>query len=130
MLSQFEDYTQELSKEEKKILPIVVNGLKKCIGKEKAYTNKAITQAIKMRYHIKVSDARLRKIIQYIRTKDLVPLLIASSKGYYVSNDKEEIREYINSLNQRLNSIKSTAISMKRQYVNRFEGEGQSNMFQ
>ena len=130
MLNHFEDYTQELSKEEKRILPIVVNGLKKCTGKHKAFTNKSITKAIENRYDIKVSDARLRKIIQYIRNNDLVPLLIASSKGYYVSNDKEEIRDYINSLNQRLNSIKSTAVSMKRQYVSRFEGEGQSNMFQ
>ena len=35
----------------------------------------------------------------------MVPLLIATSKGYYVSNDTQEVQEYITSLQERANSI-------------------------
>ena len=109
MLNNFEDITHELTLEEKNtILPIIVNGLNLCIGKSKAYTNKQIVDAVNGKYNIKLNGPRLRKLIQYIRINDLVPLLVATSKGYYVSEDKEEIRDYIHSLEQRLHSIHNT----------------------
>lgn len=129
MLNNFEDITHELTAEEKNtILPIIVNGLNLCIGKSKAYTNKQIVDAVKGKYNIKLNGPRLRKLIQYIRINDLVPLLVATSKGYYVSEDKEEIRDYIHSLEQRLHSIHNTTNSLKKQYIAKYEHEYQSNL--
>lgn len=105
MITNFSEQTHELNKYELEVLqPIIVQGLKNKIGKDKAVTNKHICKALKSFGH-KITDSRLRKIIHNIRAKDLVPLLIATSKGYYVSNDTQEVQEYITSLQERANSI-------------------------
>ena len=105
MITNFSEQTHELNKYELEVLqPIIVQGLKNKIGKDKAVTNKHICKALKSFGH-KITDSRLRKIIHNIRANDLVPLLIATSKGYYVSNDTQEVQEYITSLQERANSI-------------------------
>jgi len=105
MITNFSEQTHELNKYELEVLqPIIVQGLKNKIGKDKAVTNKHICKALKSFGH-KITDSRLRKIIHNIRANDLVPLLIATSKGYYVSNDTKEVQEYITSLQERANSI-------------------------
>lgn len=105
MITNFSEQTQELNDYElKSLLPIIIQGLKTKIGKDKAVTNKHICKALKNFGH-KLTDSRLRKIIHHIRANDLVPLLIATSKGYYVSNNDEEIQDYIKSLQERANSI-------------------------
>lgn len=120
MLKNFEDYTAELSPEERKVVPILVNGLNKLIGKKNAWSNKRIAQTIQDRYNIKLSSPRLRKIIQYIRVKDLVPCLIATSNGYYVAATPKEVEDYIQSLEERINSISLTKYSIERQYKNKY----------
>tara|TARA_R110000824_G_scaffold206477_2_gene391551 strand:- start:1195 stop:1593 length:399 start_codon:yes stop_codon:yes gene_type:complete len=120
MLTNFENYTSELTPEERKMVPTIVNGLKQLIGKEKAWSNKRIGQAILDRYNVKLSSPRLRKIIQYIRVKDLVPCLIATSIGYYVAANKKEVEEYIKSLEERINSISLTKYSIERQFNNKY----------
>lgn len=125
MINNFEDITQELSGDEKKVLPILINGLKNCIGKEKSYSNKKIKGILLTKYNIKLSEPRLRKIIQYIRVKGLVPCLIATSKGYYVSNDMNEVRDYCESLQQRINAIKQTKESIENQIIKKWYNEHQ-----
>jgi hypothetical protein len=104
MLPLFEDITYDLTEKEKKIVPIVVRGLASKVGSSMAVTNKEIQAGMKRLGH-KVTDSRVRKLINYIRFHHLVPRLIATSKGYYVSNEKEEILKYISSLQARLNEI-------------------------
>ena len=120
MLTNFENYTSELSPEERKVVPILVNGLKKLIGKNNAWSNKRISHTIAERYNIKLSSPRLRKIIQYIRVKDLVPCLIATSSGYYVAATQQEVQDYIKSLEERINSISLTKLSIERQFHNKY----------
>ena len=55
-----------------------------------------------------MTGARLRKIVNYIRTNALQPLM-ATSKGYFVSNDVNVIMDQIQSLNQRAKSIRDCA---------------------
>ena len=130
MINNFEDITKELSGDEKRVLPIIVNGLKNCIGKQKSYSNKKIKGALLEKYNIKLSGPRLRKIIQYIRVKDLVPCLIATSRGYYVSDDMNEVREYCESLQQRINSIKQTKTSIEKQLIKKWYDPQQYNQTQ
>ena len=65
-----------------------------------------------------LNGARIRKIVNHIRLTGMCPNLIASSKGYYVSEDKSEILEYVNGLRERANAINQVAcILAKQAYV-------------
>ena len=60
-----------------------------------------------------LNGARIRKIVNHLRITGACPRLIASSKGYYVSNDREEITEYIQSLYARAEAILAVAKQMQ-----------------
>ena len=121
MLKNWEKQTHELTDEEKlKIVPILVSGFKKCVGKTFAYTNYKIKMSLYNNHGIKTSEPRIRKMIQYIRTHDLVDCIVASGKGYYISHNREEIESYIDSLQKRCNSIEETLGAVKRQFRRRF----------
>jgi len=81
-----------------------VKGLEKKLGKDQAITNKKMRACLK-ETGIKVSAPRIRKIINYIRRTNLVPCLVSTSKGYFVSSDKEELENYIQSLSERAEAI-------------------------
>lgn len=55
-----------------------------------------------------MSEIRLRKCINYIRTNGLLPV-IADDNGYYVTNDPIVIREMAESLRRRVASINAAA---------------------
>ena len=116
MITNFHSETQELNDYElTTLLPMIVRGLQKRIGKESAITNKKMCVAMKERGY-DISDARLRKIIHHIRANDLIPLLLATSKGYYISQDNQEIENYIKSLQERANSIEFIKTCLQKQY--------------
>ena len=72
MIKGFSEETQPLTEYERKvILPIILEGLKTKIGKANAVTNKYIISRLRDSY--KIDAARLRKIINHIRTNDLQP---------------------------------------------------------
>ncbi len=52
----------------------------------------------------KFTDVRLRKIVNYYRTNAILPIM-SSSKGYFVSYDKDKILTMIKSLSQRATAI-------------------------
>jgi len=105
MITNFEEITKELTETEiKKVIPLMINGLKTKIGKSKVITNKEMIEGLKQ-FGVKTSSPRVRKLIQAIRLTGSVERLIATSKGYYISNDVNELETYIESLNQRANSI-------------------------
>lgn len=101
MLEGFEHLTAELSDYEKQtLLPKIVAGLSTKRGKDKAITNKRIVQAMKDR-GFEITEVRVRKLVNHIRTQGIIPGLIATSAGYYISNDAQEIETYLRSLRQR-----------------------------
>lgn len=113
MITLFEDQTQPLSKEEKeKTVPNFIKFLSVKIGKENAVTSAKIIQAYKDKGK-EMSGAKVRKVINYIRMNNLIKGLIATSSGYYVSNDYKEIRQYINSLSDRIKAIEAVRNEME-----------------
>lgn len=104
MINGFKNETHELTAEEFRLLPLIVDGLKTKIGKVNAITNNKMVKAMKAHGH-KITPPRLRKIIHHIRITGLIERLVATSKGYYITNDKEELEDYIESLTQRAESI-------------------------
>lgn len=131
MIKGFDNETQPLTDYETGVLlPLLVRGLQTKIGHNSAVTNKHIVTSLKPTY--KISDARVRKIINHIRTNDLVPGLIATSEGYFIAETEEELLEYEESLKGREDAIRQVRLSIARQrrilYQQAREGK-QGNLF-
>ena len=115
MITNFEKETHELNDYEHDVLlPLLVKGLRTKVGKQNAVTNKQICKALKEQGY-KLNDARVRKLVQYIRVNHIVPLVIATSKGYYIATSKDEVEKYIRSLTERLNAIQETRNAIIKQ---------------
>ena len=96
------------------LLPIIVKCLSKHIGKEQAITNSRMCEAlVDNGYDIK--EIRMRKIIHYIRDNWLIGCLIASSRGYHVTRDKQEMLDYIDTLRSRVEAIEVVIRAMLEQ---------------
>jgi len=118
MIKNFEEITRPLGDDEKILLRIIMNGFKQFDHRSKAvkapefttYINEFLKeQGIKL----VLTEPRLRKICNFIRSHSLMPL-IATSKGYYVSYDKIEIQAQIQSLEERASAILNTVKGMKQ----------------
>ena len=117
MITNFEEITRGLDPEEKQLVHILLNGFK---TKTKSNPMKApeIIKTINAKKKElgltkNFSEPRFRKICNFIRSKGMIPL-IATSSGYYVSHDKEEIRKQIESLNERAMAIINSANGLKK----------------
>ena len=110
MLKGFEEQTHNLTDYElREILPIVVRGFNKKSGKENSITNPEICKALTEYYGLdKISEPIVRKIIYYIRQKNLVPRLIATSKGYWVATSKQELEDWKETILGRINAMQET----------------------
>jgi len=60
----------------------------------------------------KVSGPRMRKIHHYIRMKNLVPNLVATSKGYFKTDDRNMTKDFINSCFERANSFNEVGTAL------------------
>jgi len=115
MIQGFEQHTAELTPEERAILPKLISGLSKRIGKKQAITNKKMRDFLKTR-GIELSDIRMRKLVNHIRIKGHVKLLCATSNGYYIARTDAEIKEYLEGLKQRIDSQKHVYNVLNEQY--------------
>lgn len=117
MIKNFEDITAPLNEEELKLVDIIMDGLRKR-GKEEALKGEEICERInknmeKLGLKKKLTDARLRKITNHIRTNGLMPI-IATSKGYYCSYNHLEIKAQIESLEERAQAIMASADGLRK----------------
>ena len=117
MITNFEEHTHELTSEEKEILQLVIHGFR---GYKKSSPIKAELIVKRMNvflenngYKIRLTQPRLRKLVNYIRSNGLLPL-IATSNGYFTSDCKLTILEQIKSLQERANSIERCAQGLKK----------------
>ena len=114
MIINFEEITKELSADERSAVSMLVKGFAN-------YTKEAPIKApdiidrvnSKNLLRFKLSEPRLRKLCNFIRAKGLLPL-IATSNGYYVSRDTEEIKKQIKSLEERAAAILNSAEGLKQ----------------
>ena len=114
MIKGFSEQTEPLNEyEQDTLLPIIIRGLRARIGKESAVINRYIVSQLKPTYN--VSEARVRKIINHIRTADLIPGLIATSDGYFIAETEKELRDYEESLLGRELAIRQVRESISRQ---------------
>lgn len=110
MIPGFEDITAKLSEEELSHIPLMVEAFKKKIGEGSAVTADTITRNYK-RMGVKMEGPRVRKIVNYIRMKGLLPNLVATSKGYYIEPDPVKLKKYVMGLKMRAKAINAVADS-------------------
>lgn len=136
MIKNFDHITDELSDVEKFWLGLLMESLKK-FGINNPITSDVFCKRFNLQIKIRVRDGlvkeemymlltgvRFRKIVNYIRSKELLPV-IATSKGYFVSYNKEVIKSQVESLEQRARSIQWSADGLKSWM--RYEGQGKIN---
>lgn len=115
MIQNFIKETSELTKYEAEVLlPIIALCLQHHIGKDKAVTNRQICERMKKKGY-ELTETRVRKIVNRIRTNNLVECLIATSKGYYVTHNKKELENYIKSLKGREEAIRMVREALEQQ---------------
>ncbi len=117
MITNFEDFTGELSDDELRILPAVIHSFRR-YKKENPIKADAIVIGIndyllKRKMNFKMTQPRLRKMVNFIRTNSLLPL-IATSKGYFTDSCKLTIQDQIKSLEERARSIQNCADGLKK----------------
>ena len=114
-LKGFETETAPLTDYERDVLlPVMVEGLKKKVGAGNAVTNKQIVAGMKKSGY-EITEVRVRKLINRITVEGLVPCLVASSKGYWVTDDPQEMKRYEDSLLGREKAIKMQRIHIALQ---------------
>ena len=117
MLTNFEEITRDLTSDEHSLIPILIEGFKSHTQKNPIKAPQIVQMMndyLKLKgTKLKLSEPRLRKCVNYIRTNTILPL-IATSKGYYVSYDKVEIELQVKSLRERSDAIDSCARGMAK----------------
>ena len=117
MITNFEVITAELTDQELKLIPVLIAGFEKHTKenpiKAPEIVRKMNEYAFNKGWACRMTEVRLRKCVNYLRTTGRLPL-IATSDGYYCSNDPEVIRSQIKSLRQRGQSIIDCANGLSR----------------
>ena len=114
MIKNFERETSPLSDYEKEeLVPLVVQVLQHCKGKKYALSNKNFISRWGGGH--KLNPARFRKVVNYVRNKGLIKGLIATSKGYYIAQSRQELENYIKSLQGREDAVKELRKNMTKQ---------------
>ena len=115
MIKGFSNETSPLNDYELRVLlPVILAGLKDKQGKRNAVTNGYIIGRLKQQGY-RIDAPRLRKVINHIRTNDLIPGLIATSEGYFLAEDEQELMDYEDSLRGREGAIKAVRLAIARQ---------------
>jgi hypothetical protein len=122
-VTNFESITYELTEDELKHVSGLVLALK-LRTKESAIKAPEIVKSMNIFAErnklCKMTDARLRKCINYIRSNSILPV-IATSQGYYCSYDEKELSDQIKSLTERANSIMDCVFGLNKILKNSHE---------
>lgn len=125
MVTNFEQYTADVSDKELWIVELIAKRIRHNVGRKAQVTNAKIRKALSLdlkdgngnviRKGVKISEPKLRKYIQYIRQNNLVPMLCATQRGYYIAQTVQEFVEYIDTFEERINGMKYTLDAMRQQ---------------
>jgi len=110
MITNFERITTDITEDERRFIPVFINYLKQQTKPVKA---PEIVWDLKRSAPFQLTEVRIRKMANKIRTNGVAPLM-ATSKGYYISYSPDEIERQIQSLYERAASIRGCADGMRR----------------
>ena len=96
-MKNFEKYTAKLTKNEFRMIPLVIEALKS----EKYVPSGSISDYIYEAIQKKTEGRRIRKIINYIRC-NRIAAIVSTQDGYRISDNAVDIQNCIDSLSERL----------------------------
>lgn len=109
MITNFEQYTFELNAIEKRASKYI-EALLRTTGE--IYSNRELATKIYQRSgelkEYKFHDSRIRSIINYLR-RTSAPNIIATSNGYKITDNKDELMKYHQSLTERIEAMEIIA---------------------
>lgn len=124
MLKLFKNITEEITDLEKnEMVPMLVEKLKQS-SNTNIFKGKHLCGLLQASRYT-VSEARVRKMINYIRVMNLLApyVLIGTSQGYFVTDDPHVIDDQIESLQGRIDSTEAVIDSIKAQRLNLTHGK-------
>jgi hypothetical protein len=101
--------TLALTNTELQAIQAIVKILKSTTSRQDRVTGKQISTILEQKYNIRYEGSRIRKMINHIRIHKLLPNVIATSDGYYLTTDAKKIHNYKQSLIERANAILAVA---------------------
>ena len=130
MINTFEKETKPLTDwEMMHLLPAMVKELSQHVSRRSAIKSDYIAERMLLATGQKPNGARIRKIVNHIRITGMIPCLVATSEGYYVAANAEEIADCVISLQQRAKQIDQVAQALHNQMLTRFPMSGQMRLF-
>ena len=121
MITNFEEITKPLTDDEILYVNWFAVSFKNMKKEEPVKTDRIVEFANSKRYlreiKTKLTPARLRKIINHINGNAML-CVIGTSKGYYVSEDEDDIEKSIKSKRERANAINFGADG-QQEYLNK-----------
>ena len=121
MIKGFEEETHNLSDYELNVVvPLLIKGFKTKIGKENSITNVNICKLVNQNFNLKIklNEPRVRKCIAFLRFNNYVPRLVATSKGYWVASNKQELIDWKLTLQSRIDAIEDIKLYAENQIDN------------
>ena len=87
---------------------------------EKAQRGEKITNAdiithVENETGIVVCDSQIRIIINNLRNNDVILLLLADTKGFFIAQSEKEVKSWIETHEKKIESMEMTLRSIKRQ---------------
>ena len=116
MITNFETITEDLTADEKVLVPMIINNIKLFTEHNPVKSPEFIKQINRKLDEIglkqQIRDVKFRKLVNFIRSSGMLPI-IATSEGYYYTEDGNEILKQIKSMRERANSINNAADGME-----------------
>jgi hypothetical protein len=78
-------------------------------------TNADIINHIENETGVVVCDSQIRIIINDLRNNDVILLLLADTKGFFIAKSEKEVRAWIETHEKKIESMEMTLRSIKRQ---------------
>lgn len=101
--------------EEEIIYPLVV-GILSHRAKEKVFSNTKIRKIL-LEFGEEITDAQIRKIVFHIRRNNDITLLLANAEGYFIGSSIEEVNDWIETHEGKIETMKSTLTKIREQFA-------------
>lgn len=117
MITNFEEITAPLTTDEKAIIKLLMSLFNKTKKDNPVKSYKLVDDINSLKHFIgiknEISGVTIRKLVNLIRRNGLFPV-IATSKGYYVSYEKEEVAKAVKSLQERAQAIEQASFGLEK----------------
>jgi len=125
MIETHPTVTESLSSHEMKLLPLLMEILSQHRGKSKAIKSFALCGLLNRHIEenraaysprFKIAGARLRKMINHIRCRRLLRSIVGFESGYFIAEQREDLRAACNSLQARAEAIMAVRSALEQDY--------------